>query len=474
MTAGLTYYLLLYTDFVIIYFFCITSIYLILNIVSFRRIRRYQKKVKYEELNKIFRLTEHKSISLIIPAYNEEVGIVDNLKSLLHLEYPNYQLIVVNDGSTDNTLKLLFEKFSLRQISFAPYYQIKCKTIKAVYRSSVNPSLIVVDKANGGKADAINAGINISKHSLITVIDADSILERDSLLKIVRPFVEDENVVAVGGSIRIANGCRINHGHIEEVRLSKSWLARFQVVEYLRAFLFGRNGFDGINGIMIVSGAFSCFSREALINIGGYKAGSIGEDMEIIVRMHKEFRPVNPKSRITFIPDPVCWTEAPENLKLLKKQRIRWQKGTFESVLLHKKLFFNLKYEWLGFLVFPYFTIFELIGPIIEVTGYVVFIICLSLGIINTETAVLFLLVAVLYGIVLSLLAVVLEEISFKRYNNIKDLIILFAAAILENFGYRQMTAVWRFMGVVEYLFGKKAWGHMERKGIENPAKGRI
>jgi cellulose synthase/poly-beta-1,6-N-acetylglucosamine synthase-like glycosyltransferase len=438
----------------------------LLNILSFRNIRRYNKKVQYRDLNRIFRLKNYKPISIIVPTYNEENGIAESVKSLLQLEYPDFQVVVVNDGSTDMTLDKLFTNFGIRQVSFSPFYKLPSKPIGAIYMSSEYPNLIVIDKPNGGKADAINAGINIAKNPLIAVVDADSLLERDCLLKIARPFMEDDNVVAVGGTIRIANGCIIKHGHIKKVQLANSWLVRFQVIEYLRAFLFGRNGFDALNSILIVSGAFSCFSRDALVKIGGYKQGSVGEDMEIIVRMHEEFRKYNPKTKITFIPDPVCWTEVPETIKTLKSQRIRWQKGTIDGIRQHKKMFMNPRYGFLGLIGFPYYTLFEMFGPIVEVTGYFVFIISLFLNLVSPLFALAYIFAAILYGIVLSVFAVILEEISFKRYDNLSDLIVLFAAAFLENFGYRQLVSWWRFLAIVEYVSGKREWGYMEKKGF--------
>jgi cellulose synthase/poly-beta-1,6-N-acetylglucosamine synthase-like glycosyltransferase len=458
-----------YNYLVLAYFLAICTIYLFLNILSFRNILRYNKKIHFIDLNRIFRLKNYKPISIIVPTYNEERGIVESVKSLLQLEYPDFQVVVVNDGSNDKTLDKLFTTFGIRQVSFTPFYKLESKPIGAIYISRDFPNLIVVDKENGGKADAINAGINIAKNPLIAVVDADSLLERDCLLKIARPFMEDDNVVAVGGTIRIANGCEIIQGHVAKVGLSKSWLVRYQVIEYLRAFLFGRNGLDALNSILIVSGAFSCFLRDALVKIGGYKVGSVGEDMEIIIRMHKEFRKLNPKTRITFIPDPVCWTEVPATFKSLRSQRIRWQKGTIDAIRLHKDMFMNRKYGWLGLLGFPYYTLFELFGPVIEITGYIVFIISFSLNLISPIFSVAFLAVAILYGVVLSILSVILEEISFKRYARLGDLITLFAAAFMENFGYRQLVSWWRFLAIVEYIIGKRQWGEIEKQGFSQP-----
>jgi cellulose synthase/poly-beta-1,6-N-acetylglucosamine synthase-like glycosyltransferase len=460
-----------YNHFILYYFLIIVSVYICLNILSFRNISKYNRKTRYVELKEIFRLQKYKPITLVVPAYNEENGIVDNLRSLLQLEYPNYQLIIVNDGSKDETFKRLIDNFKLKRVAYSPYYEIKSKPINSVWLSHMHPNLLVIDKENGGKADSINAAINVSKNPLIVVIDADSILERDCLLKIARPFTENENVVAVGGTVRIANGCKINQGYIEEVGLSKSWFARFQTVEYLRAFLFGRNGFDVLNGILIISGAFSCFKRDALIAVGGYLRESIGEDMEIVVRLHKELRLKNKKTRITFIPDPVCWTEAPETYKTLESQRIRWQKGTIDAIRLHSNMFFNLKYGLLGSIVFPYYLLFEVLGPFLEIIGYIFFILSLMLNIVPLNFAITFFAAAFLYGVVLSTLAVCLEELSFKKYANPKHMIQLMIAALLENFGYRQLTAWWRFKGFLEYFIGKRKWGKMEKKGFTKKSR---
>ncbi|MEJ5263136.1 MAG: glycosyltransferase [Ignavibacterium sp.] len=458
--------LMIFNYIVLFYFLSLITIYIILNLVSFFRILRYKNKIEFADLERIFKLKNYKAISIIVPAYNEGNNIVENVKSLLQLIYPQFQLVVVNDGSKDDTLQKLIENFNLKKIEYPDLYKIKSEPIKAVYKSKEISNLIVVDKVNGGKANAINAGINVAKYPLITVIDADSILERDCLLKIAQPFIENDNVIAVGGTIRIANGCEVKKGHLINVGLSKNWLARFQVVEYLRAFLFGRTGFDAINGIPIISGAFSCFRRDAVVEIGGYRSGSIGEDMEIVMRLHKHFRLKNPDTKITFIPDPICWTEAPESLKILMRQRTRWQKGTIECLLLHKDLIFNHNYGLMGIIAVPYYLIYEFLGPIIELIGYIFFFMSLVLGILSLEFTIAFLAAAILYGIMLSILSVILEELSFRKYPEIKHLLILFLTAVIENFGYRQITTWWRFKGTVEFFLGKRNWGSMEKKGI--------
>ena len=440
--------------------------YLVLSITSYKKIKKYYRYVEYQDQDKLFELLNHVPISIIAPAYNEQNGIVDNVKSLLQLEYPEFQIIVVNDGSKDDTLLRLINNFDLTLIYHKSNLGIKTEDIKSVYASPKFKNLIVVDKINGGKADALNAGTNVAKHPLIATIDADSILERDCLLKIVAPFIEDENVVAVGGTIRIANGCIIRGGHVESIDLPKKWLVRFQIVEYIRAFIFGRSGFDQINSLLIISGAFSCFQKNAVLEVGGFKAGSIGEDMEITIRLHRMLRLKNPDSKIAFIPDPVCWTEAPETLKVLKSQRIRWQKGTIESLMAHKKLFFNSKYKALGLIGYPYFFFFEMLGPVVEFCGYIFILISYYFNWISGNFTLIFFIVLVLYGIIISTFSILLEELTLSKYPKAKHLVMLFFTAVIENFGYRQMTVFWRFIATIEYVFGKRKWGKMKKKGF--------
>ncbi|MCL4415312.1 MAG: glycosyltransferase [Actinobacteria bacterium] len=456
--------LLFYNYFILYYFLTIGSIYLLLSIISFFNLRKYTNRYVYKDYKNIFRLKKYKSISLIVPAHNEEVGIVAAVQALLQLEYPDYQIVVVNDGSKDNTLNILKENFKAVEIPYLPLHNLSTQKVNSVFICKGLRKLLIVDKQNGGKADAINAGINLADSDLIIVVDADSIVERDALLKISNPFTEDENIVAVGGTIRVANGCEINKGFVSKIGLPISWLAKFQVVEYLRAFMFGRNGLDVVDGILIISGAFSCFKKDEVIKIGGFLKDCIGEDMEIIVRMHEILRKENPYLKISFAPDSICWTEAPEKLKTLKLQRKRWQKGTILSLLLHKKLLFNTKYGLLGMVVYPYFFLFEMIGPSIEVLGYAVFILSIILGIVSFNFVFVLLAAAIFFGVVLSLLAVIFEELTLTRYLDIDQLLELFVLAVLENFGYRQLTSWYRFVGTIEYIMGDRKWGKMERK----------
>jgi len=289
-------------------------------------------------------------------------------------------------------------------------------------------------------------------------------LQPDSLARVARPFLEDARTIAVGGTVRIANGCALGGGFLEEVDLPKSFLAKLQVVEYLRAFLFGRMGWSPLNALLIVSGAFGVFRRDVLIDVGGFNPDTIGEDMELILRMHATMRRQGRPYRISFVPDPVCWTDAPEDLKTLRTQRMRWQHGLGQSLFTHRSMLFDRKGGVVSWLAMPFYVIFELFGPLIEVSGYFFFAIAWWQGWLSWSSAAVFLALAVGLGVVLSASAIMLEELSFHLYPKIRHVVTLFAMAILENLGYRQLNALWRAWGLVRWLVGGQAqWGHMIR-----------
>ncbi len=406
-------------------------------------------------------------MTIIAPAYNEEATIVESVKSLLMLQYPVFEAIVVNDGSVDKTMEILKSTFDLRKIPVQLEEKLKCKDILGVYRSPTYPNLVVVDKINGGKADALNAGVNVSRYPLICTIDADSLVEGRALLRVTQPFLEQpDTTVAMGGVVRIANGCHIEGGRLLRVRLPKNWLAIIQTVEYLRAFLFGRTGWAALRSLLIISGAFGVFKKSAVIEAGGYSHNTVGEDMELVVRMHHLFRRQGRKYQIHFIPDTVCWTEVPESLKVLARQRNRWQRGLMDSLLWHRRMLFNPKYGAVGMIAFPFFFFIEMLGPIVELSGYVIIPLSYALGILNVQFLFLFLTLAILLGVVFSTGSVVLEQLISRRYLRIGELLKLMLGGILENFGYRQLHTWWRFTGIVDYFRKETTWGKMERKGF--------
>jgi cellulose synthase/poly-beta-1,6-N-acetylglucosamine synthase-like glycosyltransferase len=325
-----------------------------------------------------------------------------------------------------------------------------------------------VDKANGGKADALNAGICAARYPFVCCIDADIILEADALLRVARPMVESSEVAAVGGIVRVANGCDVDRGRVVEVRTPRNAIPTFQVVEYLRAFLAARTGWGALNCLLIISGAFGMFRRQDLIASGGYAHDTVGEDMELVTRMHRTLREAGRNYKITFVPDPVAWTEVPSSLRVLRRQRDRWHRGLIDTLLRHCKMLFNPRYGTVGLLAMPYFFLFELLGPVVELLGYIAFIVGLLLGILNLEFAVAFFLAAVGLGALLSISAVFLEELRLRRYPRWLDLLKLTIYGILENFGYRQLNTVWRTLAIVSFLRKNTDWGAMERKGFEN------
>jgi cellulose synthase/poly-beta-1,6-N-acetylglucosamine synthase-like glycosyltransferase len=448
------------------YFLILNTLYLVFSIVAYVRLRQHRRRWTARNLEAVMRSSGTPAISIVAPAYNEEATLADSVRSLLLLNYPQFEVIVVSDGSTDDTLAVGAREFEMMRAPVSYPQPILTQPVRGAYRSLMHPDLVMIDKENGGKADAINAGVNAARYPLVCVIDADSLLEEHSLSRAVLPFIEDPDTIAAGGIVRIANGCRVERGRVLEVKLPKSHLAMFQAVEYLRAFLAGRVAQSAINGLLIISGAFGIFKREALIEVGGFRADTIGEDMELVTRLHRAYRKAGRRFRIVFQPEPTCWTEAPESLKMLGRQRNRWQRGTLQVLGYHRGMLFNPRYGVVGLLAMPYFLIFEAIGPVIEVSGYVLIALAIPFGLLDWRFAELFFLAAVVYGTLLSVTAVALEELSFRRYPSSVDLLRLVLYGILENFGYRQLATCWRIKGVFDYLRGKKGWGTMKRKGF--------
>ncbi|MGD2120400.1 MAG: glycosyltransferase family 2 protein [Gemmatimonadota bacterium] len=468
MTGWLWGLVILFNGLVLVYFLVLNGFYLATSLFAYGALRRYALRLKTVDLERFLRTGGAPPITLITPAFNEEATLVGAIHSLLSLNYPDFEVLVTNDGSTDHTLEVLREAFNLELVDRIPMGGIPTGKVRGTYRSRRYPNLWVVDKENGGKADALNAGINYCRSALFCAMDADTILERDSLLRIVRPFLEDSTTVAAGGIIRIANGCTVKKGQVTAVRLPKSLLARFQVMEYLRAFLAVRMGWDALDSTLIVSGAFGIFDRSLVVEAGGFAADTVGEDMELIVRLHRHCREKRMPYRIGFIPDPVAWTECPEDLAVLGQQRDRWQRGLLESLIRHRKMFFNPRYGRLGLLAYPYYFFFEMVGPLVEVLGYLAFILTVLAGRASAAYALAFLAAAFAFGMVLSISAVALEEVTFRRYPRRRDLLILFLIAALENLGYRQLNTLWRVKGTVSGLFGRGGWGAMPRKGFES------
>ncbi|MEK7726240.1 MAG: glycosyltransferase family 2 protein, partial [Nitrospirota bacterium] len=383
-----------------------------LDVVAAIHLRRYMEERSLNSLPHGYTGFEPQ-ITLLVPAFNEEATIATTVKSLLQLSYSEFEIVVINDGSNDKTLDVLIKEFCLIPFPEAYDARLATKPIRTIYHAPAQLNLRVVDKDNGGKADSLNAGINISLYPLFCCIDADSILQRDSLRLAAQPFLDDPHTIACGGTVRVANGCEVKNGFLTKVGLPTNILALFQIVEYLRAFLFGRLGWSPINAMLIISGAFGLFHKDTVIGIGGYRHDTIGEDMELVVRLHRHMRLAGKPYRITFAPDPICWTEAPEDLTTLKNQRIRWQRGLCESLAKNLDLLCHPKGGAVGWLAFPFMALFEWLGPVIEVFGYVFMTVGFILGFISFHVWFVLLLAAISLGILLSVSAFFLEEMSF-------------------------------------------------------------
>jgi len=461
-----------YLVFVILYFIGVNLTYTTLLIISVREILNYMRHERFSDYRLIVQSELTPPVSILAPAFNEEATVIQSVKSLLKLNYGKYEVIVINDGSKDHTLERLIDEFRMAKSKEAYDAKIDARAVRGIYKSAEPEyrNLIVVDKHNGGKADALNVGINVAHYEYICCIDADSILEDDALQKVMKPFMEDDHVVAVGGIVRIANGCQVVNGRVVKVGLSDHLIPIFQVVEYFRAFLSGRMSWQSLNGLLIISGAFGLFRRSAVLEVGGYKHDSVGEDMELVVRLHRIKREQRRRYRVVFVPDPVCWTEAPDTLKVLSRQRNRWHRGLLDTMLIHRKMLLNPRYGVIGMAAMPYFVLVELLGPVFEFFGYIAMMFLLFIGALNTQITLLFFIVALLYGVMYSVGAVLLEELSFQRYPNPRDLALLLSFGVLENFGYRQLTAWWRVRAFWDYFRGKNAWGSMQRKGFGSAA----
>ncbi len=451
--------------FFMFYFIGVNCGYLTLNLLSFISLSKLMHTRMIDNLPQIYSGLEP-PISLLVPAYNEQASIAASIHSMLQLNYQEFEIVVINDGSKDDTLKVLEREFSLVLFPEAYRQQLKTKPIRGIYRSALYNNLRVIDKENGGKADSLNAGINDARYPIFCAVDADSILQRDSLQKVVQPFLEDSRVVATGGSIRIANGCQVSNGFLQKVDLPKKLLPLLQIVEYLRAFMFGRMGWSPLNAMLIISGAFGLFKKDVVIEVGGYRANTIGEDMELVVRIHRVYRLAKKSYRIVFVPDPICWTEAPEDLTTLKNQRVRWQRGLLESLSLNSGLLCHHRGGAVGWLAFPFMLIFEALGPMIELAGYLVMLAFFLLGIISAPLLWAFLFVSIGFGILLSVSSLLLEEMTFHIYQRPRHLLLLLLVVLIENLGYRQINSWWRLIGTAHWLRGREAqWGEMKRTG---------
>jgi cellulose synthase/poly-beta-1,6-N-acetylglucosamine synthase-like glycosyltransferase len=473
-TATITF-ILWFNYFVGAYFGVANTILAFLLALSLFAILRHLQRIKFSPIKDFRASPETPPVSIIIPVYNEGHIVLGSVRTALAGDYPLFEVIVINDGSQDETLQMLINAFQLKKIDRVYRSFLKTETVKGFYASEVTLNLLVIDKERGGKADALNCGINASRCPYFCSVDADSLLEKDALIRIMTPVIESNKpVIACGGVVRVLNGVEMKDDiSIGTIDLPRNRLVLFQIVEYIRGFMFGRVGWDALNSLLILSGTFSLFQKQAVIEAGGFMVDNVSEDMEMIVRLHRFKRRQKKPYRIRFISDPICWTETPETIKMLARQRRRWHLGLIQTISQNRVMLFNPRYGTIGMVVMPYYVFFEVIGPIVEVIGYVVVFLSYVMGILSIRFLMIFFTLAIVYGVFLSTAGIFLEEITYRRYPRWRHMFRLLLFGVFENLGYRQINSFWRLQAVLNYLIGRTGWEHVQFKGMARKKGGK-
>jgi len=464
------YFLKLSNHLLFFYYFVSNLGYLLMLAVALKTSAAHLRRLESIPFDWIKRSPMVPPITILVPAHNEELFICTAVRNLLDLDYPELEVIVINDGSSDSTLQIMQGEFRLRLVRTVYIPQVISAPVRGLYRSDSDPRLVIVDKESAGtKADAVNAGLNAATSPYVCVVDADSVLERDALLRIMVPVLADpERVVSVGGIVRVLNGSEVEGGRMRRVRLPRKSIEVIQVVEYLRAFLIGREAWARGNMLMIISGAFGVFRTDLVRAVGGYRSGSIGEDFDLGARLHRHLREEGADYRIEFVPDPVCWTEVPSDIRSLARQRARWQKGLLDVLWPNRDMLFRPRYGIIGSLALPYLWLFELLAPVIELGGFVTIILAACFGVLSHSFLLQFVIFGYAFATVISIGSVLQEELTYKRYNDWQDVARLVSYCFLEHFPYRQLHMIWRLQGLWQYLRGDLAWRPLKRQATQS------
>ena len=466
-----------YENSIFVYGTTLLFIYAFLAVLSLLSVREYYRKNSYVDFNEMVSSPLMPGISVIAPAFNEGLTIISNVRSLLTLNYPKFECIIINDGSTDDTLPQLIEVFEMVAVDFAYNPKIRTQPVRRIYKSTnkAYAKLMVIDKVNGkSKADAVNAGINASSYGYFLCTDVDCILEKDTLLKLIKPVMQEEHnrVIACGATLRIANSSEIDKGVVIRMRPPRQLLPRFQEVEYIRAFVLGKMGWTYINCVPNVSGGLGLFDKEIAIRSGGYDFQSFGEDMELLTRMCRYAHDNKMKYAVRYIPVSLCWTEGPTTVKIFMRQRTRWARGLAQLMSAHMKMFLNPRYGRMGMIVIPYNFFFELLAPIIEFCGVVYYLLMGFFGLVNWHFALLLLIFVYTYSVMITTLAILWDQLTFRYYKTWKEVAYLCMTPFMEFILYHPLIVIFSLRGYYFFITGKKhSWGNMQRKGFGNPTQ---
>lgn len=442
------------------------STFLLLSVItgSLELYKENKKKKYHGEIEHEFFLP----VTIIVPAYNEEVTVADTVRSLLMMDYRLYEIVVVDDGSSDKTTQVLIDTFQLLKVERPINRQIPCQRERGIYEGVVNGiSITLVQKKNGGKADALNMGINMANFPYFICMDADSVLQRDSLRNIVRPILEEDNIIAVGGLVRISNCAVLNQGKLVEYHMPWNPIVGMQILEYDRSFMASRILMDKYNGNLIISGAFGLFHKETVCNVGGYDASTMGEDMELVVKLHAFCRINKIPYGIRYAPDAICWSQCPSSIGDLRKQRRRWYLGLFQCLLKHRKMFFSAEFGMVGNISFLYYLLYELLSPMIEIFGIFTIVLAYFVNLINVPFMVMFFLIYAVYGAILTITAFFARIYTQNIKLSFMDVIKAIYLCVAESVFFRFIQTFTRMTAFIGYKKKRNAWGHIKRQKIK-------
>jgi cellulose synthase/poly-beta-1,6-N-acetylglucosamine synthase-like glycosyltransferase len=457
---------------IFIYYILMHSVYFGLIVLGFIEQRRYHDGILIGDFRRIEESGLSLPVSVVISAFNEEKMIVSTVLSVMQLKYSEFEVIVVNDGSIDDTLATLIKHFDMFAVEVIYKKTLQIKPVHAVYRSRTYPNLLVIDKENGRRADANNAGVEHARYPIICQIDADCVLEPDALLRMVRPFLNDRNVVAVTGMIRPANGLLIDKGKIVEHGLPRNFLPLMQYVEYLRSFQWARSGLTRLGSNLCMSGAYTVIRKDIFLKVGGANVNAVVDDFELTVTVQRYIHehPEEGPLKLVFVPDPGCYTEVPETWKALYSQRNFWQRAILQSMIWNRDMALNARYGMVGFFAYPFFFLFEALSAVVELLAYLSMPIGLYLGLTTSTELLLFFVFSVGLGAFVSICAVLLQQRTRMRQNKTREIIRLLYAGVLEHFGYHQFHVLSRIAGIYDLLIRKRlVYGYRVRSGYLAP-----